>query len=66
MGARADMFSNLDKPVEELAYAIGRNSGTVVFHLGQDVFIAVDDADFCRIRTGADVVALLRSKYHCA
>ena len=28
--------------------------------------VAVDDADFCRIRTGADVVALLRTKYHCA
>jgi acyl carrier protein len=28
--------------------------------------VTVDQADFCRVNTVADIVALLRSKYQCA
>ncbi len=38
----------------------------VINALEDALSIAVDQADFCRVNTVADVVALLRAKYQCA
>jgi acyl carrier protein len=28
--------------------------------------VTVEDADFCQVQTVADIITLLKSKYHCA
>ncbi len=38
----------------------------VINSLEETFGIAVEDGDFGRVNTVADIVALLRSKYHCA
>ena len=38
----------------------------VINGLEEGFGIAVEEGDFCRINTAADIVNLLRSKYHCA